>query len=229
MLDRELTKEKSWINLDTSGGPLLKITEKHDPTSPFYFIITYYDHSQGQMHSGWREEDEEVSTKTYECSYNPSSLESTHTTFILADLDEIPDHLQYWVELVKEYNKESTLFDDPILQGYYDDLEITFTVTDEDADYRAYPHETQGKLNTLYDQIKQIVESEKNSDNNDEANQIIRQIEAAQNNISKQTKREASKNLQKILALIKKYSYKAGELIAEGLMVDFAIKLITGG
>ncbi len=81
----------------------------------------------------------------------------------------------------------------------------------------------------LYDGIKEQVKKEQNERNSKEAEEIILEIESAQSNLSRETKNQATERFYKIAAKGMKYSYYIIKLIAEGLLVGTAVKLLTGG
>jgi hypothetical protein len=165
----------------------------------------------------------------YSINYLPSNEDNLQPLKKEITADILLSHLQRWVSMVAEFNKKSNVFDDPILESYYNEFEVKFIVKDADADTAPYPHEAQKRLHALYEKIKSLVKEEKHIDDSEDAEIIIKQIEVAQRRIGKQTKREVSKNLQMILAMVKKYSFRIAEMIIEGLIGAGISNLLTGG
>ena len=109
MLEKALIKERKLFDFSRKGAGLLKITEKNDPNSPFFFVISYQQKPPKQYDSEGREyvfgevdeQDGEQTDVKYDCYYLPSSLDHTQPASELALLDQISGHLKKWVELVR--------------------------------------------------------------------------------------------------------------------------------
>ena len=133
-----------------------------------------------------------------------------------------------WLDLLKTYNEKSVLFDDPILQNYYDEISPKFIVTDENADSAPFDFERQGRLLEIYDRVRLLVEKEKTSENAEEAETIVKEIDAAKASTSKETKRQAMQRFQKIVAMCMKYSYAVGRAILAEVFVEAGKQLLLG-
>ena len=214
---------------------MLKITEKNDPNSPFFFVISYrksrkifrfddsyYENAEDEE----ADQHDKLNNREYTCHFKPSSLEDTSSVFINSSLHDISDHLKLWINLLSEYNKESVLFDDPILYKYYEDLSINFKITDEDADYAPYSLEQQKALAEYYDKAT-IQVSAANIDNF-EADELKKEIHEAKLSISRSTKSENVNRLRKIIAKARKFSGDLGKELLIDLFKEGLKWLATG-
>jgi hypothetical protein len=211
-IDEMLADHVNLLNIEIKDKGGIRLTEKNDPESPFHFGFIKIQNSTG-----------------YLVFYSPESKEKVgQHRLIDVPLGDIRTYLNDWVSLITEYNQPSPIFDDPILQSYFEDLETKFTSNDVDADTAPFSHELQGLLSGVYDKIGELVEAEKDDENAEEAEQILKEVKSAQKIIGKSTKRQALQTLQKIVAMCQKYSYHVGKVILDGTVFELAKYLATG-
>jgi len=141
------------FNFDTTSfvGKLLRITEKGDTKSPFYFDIIQTVVSK------------KSNVIMYDVSYLPNSSEHLNLDVFYSHKEAIVDHLEKWIQLLKAYNTKSTIFDDPILQSYYEEIKPTIKILDPDADSAPFNYRQQTLLVEMYDEMARRVEEEKNN------------------------------------------------------------------
>ncbi len=192
------------------------LKEKGDPDSPFYFKVESIE---------LRTENRTV----YALNYLPSNNENLQPTTIDVIASDLIKHLETWVARVVQFNQESDIFDDKILQAYYDEIGPKFKITDPDADYAPIKHEEQGVVNSYYDAIADIIESKKNPSNATEAKEIIEEIEEAKNIISKETKNQAFDRFRKICAKVMRYSFEAGKALMTEVIIEIGKRFLIGG
>ncbi|MCB9333917.1 MAG: hypothetical protein H6574_22915 [Lewinellaceae bacterium] len=215
-IESALKDAQDLIGVYYEDGMIISLIEKNDPDSEFYFKIESI-------------EVRDAKGTAYSISYLPAFGDNMQPYRGKVSASALSNHLNEWIAKVIQFNKDSPVFDDHILQTYYDDLGPKFIISDDDADIAPYPIQAQNQLYDLYEELKSLVEKEKHPDNSEEAEQVIKQIEVAQRSISKLPKRQAAKNLQKILARIIRYSYRIGKMIIEGTIVDLVVRSLTGG
>lgn len=235
VLEKVLVKDKHLLNFGSSIRYLLKITEKNDPDSPFYFGILYRQDRPMNVEPIYEEDyraqeanaDDRANNREYTCEYLPSNLENTSSAYINVSLDEIPEHLKTWIGFLKEYNKESILFDDPIVNKYYNDLEGLFNLTDEDADYAPHSFVEQEALSEYYDRAKILIEAA--DINQSEREELQAEIIEAEQNISRSTKTANISAIRKLLARALKFKRELGKELLIELCKEGLKWLVTNG
>lgn len=243
ILDKALGNEKHLFNFYPIGqfqslNDLLRITEKDDLDSPFFFSISYRvsraENRFGEIYyvneqDEEADRDDELKNRKYTCEYLPSSLENTSKGFVNASLDDIPKLLRFWTDLLKEYNKESVIFDDQILQHYYEEIAPKFKLLEPDADYAPFDYDRQELIRTIYDKARLTIEENTTEQNAKESEEIIREIEDAKGLTTKQTKNEVLEKMQKIGARFMKYGFEIGKAFVTEVSVELAKRLLIGG
>lgn len=169
----------------------------------FYFVFNKFE-----------QRDEKV---LYYVKYKPCSEDHLNAAEIGVWSDQLETHIDSWFKLVNQYDEIYPLFDDPIAEHYYH--ELNFDIIDADAEVAPFDLQRQGYLMEIYDNLIQKVENEKTENNKDEAEALIKRIDAAQQQLPKTTKREAVNTFRKVIAFCRKYSYKVAiSIIAETLV-----------
>ena len=129
-LEKILKDRHILFNIDDSHPHMrYRLTPKNQPTSPFFFNIIEIIEKGGINY--------------YKCDYLPASDSHLNPEQMEVNQIGIIKRLDYWTKLVESYNETSILFDDPITQRYYEDLETKFTIDDADADTAPYENNRQ--------------------------------------------------------------------------------------
>ncbi len=174
------------------------ILKDKDIASNFSFTIRLVDADGGD-------------TSTYSLSAVPASREHLTEEFTFKySVIEIKKDIDFWIHLIKEYNKPSSLFDDPITQHYYEELNPYFEILDEDADQKPFPMLQQQLLTNYYELLIEEVIKNKDEENAAEADAVVIELKQAQKAVSKSTKKTVIRTLQRNIAKLWKFSAQVG-------------------
>jgi uncharacterized protein (UPF0332 family) len=185
------------------------LREKHDANSPFYFRLEEINTDQHGKTS-------------FIVEFVPSNYENLKPVRYAATFEMLKENVKTWINLLIEYNKDSLVFDDPITQRYYEDLEPQFTIIDKDADFAPHSFEQQEQLQKFLDFARQKVEAHTTPENKIEAEEIIKEIAEAKDVISKSTKSENTNKIRKIISRIYKINYDVGKELLIEFLTDAA-------
>jgi|GEM_PF-4912883 hypothetical protein len=159
------------------------------------------------------------SKTSYVINYNPSNEENLNPIRTGAELNQIKGHFEKWLSLLSEINKESPLFDDPITQSYYDELEPSFDIIDKDANYKTFSINQQKLIVHFLNAAHTIIEEQNNMDI--EGEEVINLITETKKSLSKTTKKKVIKCIRLIIAK----GFKIGLEIGEKLLIEFTTEL----
>jgi hypothetical protein len=176
-----------------------------DTSSGFYFSLKKIMVSQ-------------VGKITYAISYVPSHREHLNPVTTTLTIDAFKSHFHNWKAILKEMSSESLLFDDPITQSYYDELESDFETLDADVDFRPFRISQQLKIVAFLDEACEII-STRGIDS--DISEAIKLIEYTKANISSSTKKQVIQNVRKIVAR----GFKIGLEVGQKLLVEFTAEL----
>ncbi len=204
------------IGVSYPEGCVVVLKEKNDPDSQFFFKIESVE---------LRTENRTV----YNINYLPSNDDNLQPRTVGINANGLKQCLDEWVARIIQFNRESNIFDDPILRAYYEEIEPKFKITDADANYAPIRHEDQNIVNSYYDSIVEIIESKKLPSNATEAKEILEEIEKAKTMISKDTKSQAFERFRRICAKIMKYSFEAGKSIMTEVIIEVGKRFLIGG
>ncbi len=205
ILEKVLDDNPSLIRAVPDDKSVVIFKEKYDFDSSFYFKLESINVTQNGR-------------TIYTIEYLPSNNENLKPKRHSTNSEELNTDIKTWIDLLIEYNKESIIFDDKITQKYYEDLEPQFTIIDKDADFAPHSFEQQEQLQKYLDFARHKIEVQVTSENQVEAEEIIKEIIEAKDVISKSTKTENISRIRKIIAKAHKMKYEIGkELLIEFL------------
>ncbi len=187
----------------------------NDIDSHFYFKINSYQEARGKI--------------LYSIEYLPYDGDSLRVFKDSVTIDNVKSHLDNWLNLLSRYNLSYPLFDDTILYTYYNELAPSFEILEPDANTAPFNFKQQEYVINIYDRLIKMVLEEKSEENQDETELIIKQIESSKKRVSKISKKQAMRDLKKVLAYCQKYSYEIAKSIFTDLIVEIGKRLITGG
>lgn len=221
ILEKVHAANSTLIKIVDPGSAVLKVVGTNGE-SGFFFTILQTNQKEGDK------------TVTYSVSISPFSNLHLDKYDTEISPDQVEKSLVRWVSLLKQYAKESPLFDDPIHKRYYDDFSRLYDpqIIDADADTAPYSFEQQGRVLELLEGLKAHVEKEvdpKDEAQVIEAELIKTEIQDIQKNISRKTKRWVWEKTKSLLARGLKISYSLGKVITTELMVELAKRLLIGG
>lgn len=177
-----------------------------DPNSGFFFRL------EKQMISGNR-------SIAYVIEYKPSSVEHLNPLRLSVNFEDLKKHLKVWYNLLEQMNQESSVFDDPLLNSYYDELEPHFKILDDDADKAPFSIPQQKMIQLFLDRAEEVIQESNATE--EEEKDIYDSIEDLKSSLSKSTKSEATKKFRKIIAK----TFKIGLEVGEKLLVEFTAEL----
>lgn len=208
------------IKIVDPGPGVLKLVET-DETSDFFFAIL-------KSHAP----SDPKNPVTYTGSIRPHSQYEVETHNVELIAEQVEKSLRRWVAILKEYEKESALFDDPILRRYYEDLGIYFNITDPDAATAPYRLAEQQFLYQFFEHIKILALGSKNAqakENEVYVSEIIQAFTGCQDNLGRETKLEVVDRFKRGLAKIIKYNLPLAQAIIDQINKPEIQKIITGG
>ncbi|MDX2071170.1 MAG: hypothetical protein SFV55_22260 [Haliscomenobacter sp.] len=172
---------------------------------------------------------EERGKTLYSLEYLPSNGASQGVFKDSVAIDGFKTHLDNWLNLLSEYNLSYPLFEDPILNTYYNELSPSFEILEPDADTAPYNFEKQAYITNIYNKLIELILKEKPNEDQEEAEHIISMIEVNKKQIPKQAKKKVIENLKRVVAHCFKYSFEVGKSIAADVIVEVGKRLLTGG
>jgi hypothetical protein len=209
-----VAENQKLIKIEDREDSILSIVE-NDKSSKFYFRIKA---------SEIRQDGHIVYILDFS-PRNPYITEAWNGT-ILAN--EFNATFTSWFKNIVDYNQPHILFNDPILESYYNELEADFVIVDEDANTSPFKFQQQEHIMNVYDIIIKQVLAQKEEDNEEEATEILKEIQVAKKQLPKSTKKEATNTLRKVIALCKKYSYAVAKAISAEVLVEIGKTLLIG-
>jgi hypothetical protein len=207
---------KSLFTIESNESALVAFKDKEKDSDFYYNIVRANTESNNQ--------------RSYLVEYKPINEDSLSINKQNMSVNSIKVTFTAWLKLILEINKESPIFDDPIVQSYYDELETEFEILDEDAEVNAYSIVQQRKIIEFLSHITLTLQSyeEYNDYNKAEIKEITDLVEETKEMISRSTKREVFNKIRKVFAKIFKLGLEIGEKILIEFSTEFAKKIITG-
>lgn len=159
----------------------------------------------------------------YNVSYSPwDDYRLIARTSIELEENGVISLFESWLNVIKEYNEYSPVFDDPITQSYYDELEPRFNLIDEDKYYKPFSISQQKTIILIIDSVLNIIEDEKIDKGQKE--EVISLAKSIKDVLSFSNKSKVIDSLRKFAAKC----YKIGLNIGEKVMIEIAKKTILG-
>lgn len=207
---------KSLFTIESNESALVAFKDKEKDSDFYYNIVRANTESNNQ--------------RSYLVEYKPINEDSLSINKQNMSVNSIKVTFIAWLKLILEINKESPIFDDPIVQSYYDELETEFEILDEDAEVNAYSIVQQRKIIEFLSHITLTLQSyeEYYDYNKAEIKEITDLVEETKEMISRSTKREVFNKIRKVFAKIFKLGLEIGEKLLIEFSTEFAKKIITG-
>lgn len=203
----EVAKNKNYLFYTEFKNDVVIILKDKETSSDFHFSILKINPPTNAKES-------------YNIEYKPCILETLESKNTNTTLEGLKNHFSNWIKLLEDYNEESPLFGDPILQTYYDELEPDFKILDDDADIKPYSIEQQKKIVLFLENASQIIHRQEPLQNN-EIKEFIELVNETKENISKSTKRQVINKIRKIIAK----GFKIGLQVGERLLIEFTAEV----
>lgn len=170
---------------------LLKIVD-NDIDSKFYFTAAQYEKQQNGSYK-------------LLIDYKPVSQSDPAKNAVWIDVKELQNYFKNWLDLLEEYEKVKSFFDDPILKSFTDEYYAEFEILDDD-DAQVKPLSINQII--LIDQHLEFIEE--NIDkyetvlNKNQLQEIKNDIINLRNNLTNQSKAWVVKHLSKTWAKLTK-------------------------
>ena len=140
----------------------------------------------------------------YKVEYKPYS--KNYTSIFQSELprDNTIAQLKGWLEILDEYEKTPSVFDDPIIKKYQIEFQAEFTSTDEDADYASFDLDKQLFLDEYLEMVTLKLENSITESNKPEIIDIIEETTSLRSEQTSLSKNEVLKRISKIWAKARK-------------------------
>ncbi len=176
---------------------MLKLID-FDSESDFHFIIQQYKDNK------------------FLIQYKPYTKININTFRSWISINELDGQFQNWINLLEEYSKVKSIFDDPILKSFEEEYFSDFEILEEDKD-KPLENEKLFLLDEFLENLVNGLESHKTENNKNKIEEIQNNIILLQENLTISTRQEITEKISKIFAKIKKLGVKyIKEFITEG-------------
>jgi hypothetical protein len=199
-----------------SENLILDLRDK-DEKSDFYFRLT------DQKLQG--------NTLIFAVDFKPKDEVNVGNVLSWNAIDGVVVLLENWLKLIVSYNELETIYDDPILKTYIQEIEIELVIEDAESVTKPFSHHHQEIIYEFlhrakeeinqFQELNQFVPSE-------EINQINEEIDDLQRNLTRRTKRQVFSQLVVILARAKKLSFTLGKELFIQVISNVISKFLLG-
>lgn len=164
-----------------------------DPESDFYYQVGH-----------------QADDKRHRVEYKPTSEALIKANTMDLTLEEVITHFTKWLDILDKYAKLHTIYDDPILKFYEDEFYQGLVMDEVDADTIPFDWNRQIYIDQYIEAVKEILkrveEEEKRDGKKEEIQEIIKDCETLQSEITVLPKNKTVKKLASIWAKGRKYS-----------------------
>ncbi|MDR4892288.1 MULTISPECIES: hypothetical protein [unclassified Chryseobacterium] len=161
-----------------------------DSSSKFYYTIESSEISDG----------EELFT-IVQAPKNEKELKAFAVKIYSKDLK---DNFNSWIQLLENYNKVKSFFDDPILESYEEEFYTNFELVDEDADTRPFSTTQILQLDYLLEQVSTRLINMADGNNREQIETIITDITEVRESLPTRPQKWIAEHISKIFAKIAK-------------------------
>lgn len=190
---------------------LLKFIDS-DKSSDFYFEIV----------SSRFENNKQLIT----IKYKPKSKSTVSEYNTIMNPEGLDNCFQKWVDILAEYEKVNTIYDDPIIKKYEEEFFEEYKIIDADADMVSFDLEQQVYLIKYLNKLQKTLNSHNQKEPNNETEKISVDIEELKKDLTKMTKTEIMKKLSKIWAKIRKDCYPVLEKVVIQIKDELVKQLV---
>lgn len=193
--------------------------EDLDLDSGFYFYIQQLKAEKGEI--------------KVLVDFKPTSDHSNNNTRAFYPLSELNKLIDHWISILEKYNTEDTIFDDPILESYYNEFKNSFSLVDEDAETSPFDTNRILIIDNHLEKLSARLDEYKTENNKAEIVHIQEEISELRETLSSKVKNAVIRGMSKIYAGISKHSTPLlieikKALIKKGITegIDFTIELL---
>ncbi|MEG0916921.1 MAG: hypothetical protein RSF68_07900 [Myroides sp.] len=200
---------------------LLEIYD-NDLSSDFHFIIT----EQKKVVNGGN-----VSHQL-KILHKPADANNPETIEKWSILEKLATNLNFWVNLVEEYNNTKSFLDDQVLNSYEAEFFTEFTENiNVDISEKPFTIKQQLALDKLFEDLKVELKNQsagKNSDVINMVEDINQEISKLQENVSVSSKEKVIKSISKIYAKISKLGINFIKAFGNEVQKQFMKTILDG-
>ena len=183
----KIDKHRQLINPVVKTDALFHLID-NDPKSDFYFKI--YPSKEA--------------TK-YISEFKPRHSQTTEKYRSEQTIEAISKQFDAWINILDEYNKIHSIYDDPITEAYQKEFETQFELVDQDAEYASFDLDKQLFIDSYLDNAILKLESAVTEGNKGEIEDLIAEANSLKAEQTQLTKKQVIKRLSKIWAKARKY------------------------
>lgn len=187
----------------------INLRDKAD-NSDFTFSITKPKYEKGKVE--------------FYVTYNPRNGQSLDAYRFYSELKNVLNHLNIWINLLKEYENVNISPEEKILNEYEKEFYADFEILDDDADVNPFDLKRQLILHKFLDHTIEILEKDDN-DNED----LIQDTKELRENLPRLTKKETVKKISRLFAKIRQKSLVLLKEILDVAKKEIYKKAISGG
>lgn len=200
------------FNYYFEDGFIIKFRDNDFESDFFFNIVKNYNTSSGEI--------------KYLVEYKPFNHVNLETRSVYLTVQELNKNFKSWVNLLIEFNKESPIFDDYFSQKYYEELEPSFILLDNDAKYSPYTISQQETIVKFLTKIEEEFQDKYYSDDDQDVKEILLISGNLKKEISLKTKQKVFDGIRKILSKAFKISLEVGQKLLIEFTTELSKKLI---
>lgn len=182
--------ESQMIEVGNEGDSFFILRDK-DPSSDFFFSVSPYK-EYGK----------------FKVSMKPRNDMNNDVYIHYIDIKGLDNMLAGWKKRLEYYNSVNTIFDDPILQKYFDEFYLDFEEIEKPEYSEPFNLEKQFELELYLQEYYKYLEEHKTPENKDEVAEIQNDVHSLSSNIGRYSKRDIAFHLLKIYSKTRKLSIK---------------------
>ncbi len=205
--------------LASDNDDIIEITKNEE------FEITLQDRSENSNFSF------KINNPRYErgkvefiIEYNPRNGQILSPLKTSSPYQQVLNHLNIWIKLLREYDTIYLSPEEKILQNYEEEFYTEFEIIDEDAEIQSYDLKTQTIINNF---LVLSIEVLKKNDN--ENILLIEEAESLKDDLTKLSKKATVKRLSRFFALIRQKSLPLLKEIFELGKKELFKRALNGG
>lgn len=189
-----------------------------DEDSDFYFKVSKQELRNGNLN--------------YLIEYKPQSKDLVNAKSVWVSSEGVLQVVKRWLELLEEYNKIYTIYDDPILKNNQERFEKQFEILDDNSETTSFNLNQQMFLDEYLNTVKSkllALQEGRTEDQVKELEDLAIEATEIQNNLTKQTKSQIIKRLSLLWGKAQKIGLDVIKEIFVSVTTELAKQLLIGG
>lgn len=136
---------------------------------------------------------------------------------------QVIDSFNEWQKIILDYQEIPKMLQIKDLEeAYYDEFLSDIKLMGEDAQTAPFDITKQQVLTEYCSFMRKVLSEAKTEENAPNIDMIVADVDRLEQDIPRLTKAETTKQIFRIWAKVRKYSFKLFKLVAEGILVDFS-------